>query len=59
MFPPFAALNIGPFNVPLFPPRDKSVQAVEPLTYERVFAASKYNTNPSVTILGEKLNAIL
>jgi hypothetical protein len=54
ILPPFVELNVGPFiNVPLLLFLDKSLHIVPVVGYERVFAASKYNTSPSVIIFGE------
>jgi hypothetical protein len=52
--------NVGPFvKVPLFPPREISFHAVLPLTYDFVLAASKFSTNPLVTIFGPPVTVLM
>ena len=57
--PLFAELYVGPLiNVPLLEPTI-FLHVVDPEIYELGFAASKYNTKPSVTIFGATVPAIV
>ena len=53
ILPPFAELYVGPFvNVPFLPLPLLSYQVVPVVGYDLELPASKYSTNPFVTICG-------